>query len=33
MIKDDVSIIVPTLKELKANFLTKKSRPIPFRLQ
>ncbi|CAK76915.1 unnamed protein product (macronuclear) [Paramecium tetraurelia] len=33
MIKDDVSIIAPTLKELKANFLTKKSRPIPFRLQ
>ncbi|CAD8170610.1 unnamed protein product [Paramecium pentaurelia] len=33
MIKDDVSVIVPTLKELKANFLTKKSRPITFRLQ
>lgn len=32
MIKDDASIIVPTLKELKANFLTKKSRPIPFRI-
>jgi hypothetical protein len=33
MINDDASVIVPTLKELKANFLTQKSRPIQFRVQ
>lgn len=32
MINDDASIVVPTLKELKANYLTKKSRPIPYRI-